>query len=420
MSAIENTVNNKCEAVANVTQEIKGIEILLEGVNCGNIRFEQNAKAQTTCEFDGAAAALAQASMAASSEQVLGLGIGANVDTSLQERTSTIKQKLKNECGSTAKIAQTLRDNKITIRPYTVPGSGGLFRKPDVIAASCEDIEFIQNADASAQCVAKVVMDAIEKSEQTKTSSQKVDALSGLLGGLLLPILLPIGILVILAIVFAVVRSMKSSSKGGTGAPPAGVPGAAPPASKATGANMASAVSSFLPALMGAASGKKTGKTPLLTGKNPLLGGGKNGNKTVPIIVLVVLGLVMWSKLKDSAVKAEGYTGYKPAQDYKQHRYQQLVDHQGLSQRSHVAEAFHSGGGDLECEDEGAGYHAYLKAPDYKLHRYQQSADHRGMAVAERFRGCDPNSELMNEPTGVAAYRPEDVWAEHEFQSTKW
>jgi hypothetical protein len=168
------------------------IRLDLTDTYCPDLTFKQTAKQKGECNMGSIAESLAEASMAMSKEQMIGLPVGMNVDSSLMERTSVIKQYLEQECGTD----QAIRNNmKIELRGTNL---------------TCKQLQAIQDADQTTQCIINAVTKAVTKDELEGSSKQTADLLGPLAGALTAlftgPVLILGGILLAIGIFFLLLR----------------------------------------------------------------------------------------------------------------------------------------------------------------------------------------------------------------------
>ena len=256
LSVIENTAATSCEQQADIDQTITGLDITLEGADCGNLSVINRAKASSNCDLNAMANALAEASMSMTQEQTNAMGIGFNVGTTKQERASIIKQRLEASCGSDTSIKQTISDQRWTIRPYET-------RSGEVIPANCDNLRFMNDADATTQCVAKTAIDAIEKTEQTADTSQTLKFSTPLIIGI-------VAVVIVIVIILVVVGMISGGKSNGT------------TNGTANGAAAQALSESDIASLLA----------------NTQQGGGFKRLKTrnIPWVVLAILGLVLYAR----------------------------------------------------------------------------------------------------------------------------
>jgi len=178
LSTIENVSKTSCSMNQAVDQSISGISVFMEESQCGDISFTQKAKIIGVCDMGAMAAALAEASTELTKDQVAALGIGMNVDTTIRDRASIIKQKLEQSCSSESLIKQNI--SGIVVR--LTKGS------------SCDTLKFIQDADLTTQCTIKVVMDSLDSDEFKGSFKQTVSFFAGFGIGKIILILVLLGI----------------------------------------------------------------------------------------------------------------------------------------------------------------------------------------------------------------------------------
>jgi hypothetical protein len=134
----------------------------LTDTNCDDIIFKQRVQQKAECNMGSIAESLAEASMAMSKEQMAGLPVGMNVDSSLMERTSVIKQYLEQQCQGDAAIRGNFR--------LALRGAG----------LSCKQLQGIQDADQTTQCIINAAIQAVTKDEAKGNVKQTADLLGPL------------------------------------------------------------------------------------------------------------------------------------------------------------------------------------------------------------------------------------------------
>lgn len=201
-NTIKNNMTANCRNLSDVNQTIEGITIELEGCSCGDVNLKNSATVNQSCDLDTVAGALADAVQGATTEQMLGLGLGANVSTDIQKNKTDILNTLTAECGSEALIKQRLANNTIKMKSQVVCVGGTLFRRPECIVVPCEcnNINVINDSNAGQQCVQSVVQDAVSTMTQQSASKQVIDALPNL-GALAMLALSPCIIIIILVVI---------------------------------------------------------------------------------------------------------------------------------------------------------------------------------------------------------------------------
>lgn len=187
MQTIENTSRTSCKSQSLIDQSIQGLNVDFSNAKCGDIVISNKAKAGSVCDLGAMAASLAQASMELNTQQTQGLGLpGISISTSVADRTNIMKQILESSCGSEQAIKQQI--NNVTFRF----GEG----------ASCNSLKFINDADVTTQCVAKVAAEALSKSQDVIKTTQTNDI------GLLFPLLILGGILLFVGILYGIYKYM--------------------------------------------------------------------------------------------------------------------------------------------------------------------------------------------------------------------
>jgi hypothetical protein len=184
---IDNESFSKCTNSNTVQQSMKGLNIELIGARCGDVAIQNKTKVNQKCDMGSIASALATASMNLNSEQTSTLGLAINVDTSVQDRSSIIKNKIEMECGNNSSIQQNIENVKLVMKPYE--DSSGRVYLPD-----CNTIKIINDADATSQCIMKLAIDALDKSDMSKKSRQTVNFPLGFGIGIIFILLLVIGV----------------------------------------------------------------------------------------------------------------------------------------------------------------------------------------------------------------------------------
>jgi len=152
---LQSTLSNNCKPNTNVRQVISDINFTLGGqASCGIIRFQNKARATATCNLDSTAQMLAEAMNNLTEKQKAGLGI--NVSNSQAINKATILTRLNNACGSASAVEQNIKGINFNI----------------IDQASCDLLEFMNDADATSVCVSNLVNQAFSKLENTAVKSQ--------------------------------------------------------------------------------------------------------------------------------------------------------------------------------------------------------------------------------------------------------
>lgn len=279
---IRNIMNATCTNVSDSEQTIKGINIKLQGCNAGNITLRNTKQLNQSCDMDVIANSLAESVQGATSEQVLGLGIGANVNIDKQNAKSQILTKLETECGSTDKVRQRVENNTIDLSPQCYGGEFlGIGRQ--CFPCSVENIELVNDSTAYQQCVQSVVSEAINRAKQESVSKQVIDALPDL-GALALLSLSPC-IIIVVIIILGMLKPKPSNADNAAIDLAKGDAGAK--------ANVNPVQKGMLEQL-----GKRSGDLKGLAGK--LFGGGsKLLTGEIPIIVVLIFALVWYGAMTD-------------------------------------------------------------------------------------------------------------------------
>jgi uncharacterized membrane protein YidH (DUF202 family) len=185
ISKIDQNMKMSCKPNAKVTQKITGARVVLKGsAKCDEINFINNSKVAVKCELDGVSDILASHVQDLTTKQKMDLGIGFNISSNENENKKNMKNYLEAKCGSSASAEQTLGDNAIELSDN----------------AGCKELNLINNADITSQCVMKLVADATDNAMQKSSTDQTVKW--DLLGiGMIIPIICCI-ICVISAVVF--------------------------------------------------------------------------------------------------------------------------------------------------------------------------------------------------------------------------
>lgn len=134
---------------------------------------------------------LAKASQALSSEQVQGLGLGLNVNSTVSERSTAIKQKLEQSCKSEQAIRQNL---SIDVKGKQL---------------DCKQLQGLNDADLTTQCVINTVMSTVNKDDFVNASKQKNDIIGGIMGLLSTPILILVGLILFIAALILLFRLLR-------------------------------------------------------------------------------------------------------------------------------------------------------------------------------------------------------------------
>jgi len=264
VSILENNAKANCKTSQNVQQTIQGLSISLVDSNCKDINVQNRAKVASQCELGAMASALAKASMDLSADQTATLGLGMNINTSEQERQSIIKNKIEANCGSDQNVKQTIEGQTISLKGST-----------------CNDINVMNDLDATSQCVLKLAFDAVDQSAAKGSTKQVVKFPLGLSIGLGLGV---VGIVVIAVIIFMVVKGKKKGEQGEAGEAGAGAAGETGP----------------MQGVAGEAGPMQGGRRRRRRGRGRTsVNGGQINWKNVPITVLGIMMLVWYAKMTD-------------------------------------------------------------------------------------------------------------------------
>lgn len=160
---VENVTKTSCEMRQAVDQSIENIRLDLTDTSCDNLSFTNRVKLVGTCNLDAVASALAEASADLTAEQTTALGIGINVNSTVRDRTNIIRNIIEQRCSSEQLAAQS-------IKGVTIIGRN----------LSCNQLQFLNEADVTTQCVMTAVMDAVTNDNFKAASKQTVDWFSGL------------------------------------------------------------------------------------------------------------------------------------------------------------------------------------------------------------------------------------------------
>lgn len=311
-SAITTDVKTNCQNQTGTEQTIKGLKINLAGCSCGDINIQNQAVVNQTCDLDQISGTIAEATQAATSSQVAGLGLFPNVNTTIAERTQAIKTKLEQKCGNFTNVKQTIENNEINMSPWCYPGKT-LLEARQCYPCSCGDINVVNAMTSQQQCIAKVVNETRDKLIQHAENEQKNSIIPDL-GSLLLFSLLPCIVIIVIIIIVNLAKKGKSA-QGGPDAGAAAVAaaqaknapaGAAAPA--AAGVNKGAFAQQFLGALAQpkagtATTGTKPGQVQQLLqlGQRFIKRGGARKNiatalEGLPIVVVILIAVVWFAK----------------------------------------------------------------------------------------------------------------------------
>jgi len=184
---VENTSKQACELRQATDQNITA-RLDLTDTYCPDLQFINRAKMVGTCNMGQMAEALAQASTKLSKEQTAGLGLNLNVNSTVAERTNVIKNLLESRCGNEGLIKQQLN--------LDIKGKN----------LNCKQLQAINDADMTTQCMANVIMQTLSKNEFEEASKQKTDILGGLTALMSAPFLIMGGILLAIGLLFIILR----------------------------------------------------------------------------------------------------------------------------------------------------------------------------------------------------------------------
>lgn len=184
---VENTSKQACELRQATDQNITA-RLDLTDTYCPDLQFINRSKMVGTCNMGQVAEALAQASTKLTKEQTAGLGVNLNVNSTVAERTNVIKNLLEARCANEGLIKQQLT--------LDLKGKN----------LSCRQLQAINDADLTTQCIANTVMQTLSSNEFAEASKQKTDILGGLTALLSAPILIMGGILLAIGLFFLMLR----------------------------------------------------------------------------------------------------------------------------------------------------------------------------------------------------------------------
>jgi hypothetical protein len=314
-SAITTDVSTNCQNQTGTEQTIRGLKIKVEGCGTGDINVRNEAVVNQVCDLDQISGTIAEATQAATSSQVAGLGLFPNVNTTIAERTQAIKTKLEQTCGNFADVKQTIENSEISLSPWCYPGKT-LLEARQCYPCQAGDINVVNNMTSQQQCIAKVVNETRDKLIQRAENEQKNSIIPDL-GSLLLFSLLPCIVIIVIIIIVNLAKKGKSSAGDTTGnAGLEAVAKAQAKAAPAAGDNAALggvAAAAAGNAATGAAKGFVTrnfakfipqGKTKFTTqlGKyGGIFKGGARKNiatalEGLPIVVVIIIAVVWFAK----------------------------------------------------------------------------------------------------------------------------
>ena len=165
-----------------------------------------------TCDLDQISGTIAEATQAATSSQVAGLGLFPNVNTTIADRTQAIKTRLSQKCGNFADVKQTIENSEISLSPWCYPGKT-LLEARQCYPCNTGDISVINNMTSQQQCIAKVVNETRDKLIQHAENEQKNSIIPDL-GSLLLFSLLPCIVIIVIIIIVNLAKKGKSAQGG--------------------------------------------------------------------------------------------------------------------------------------------------------------------------------------------------------------
>ena len=192
---VENTTKQACEQRLATDQSINA-RLDLTDTYCPNLQFINRAKLTSQCNMDQVADALAKASTKLNKEQTAGLGLNLNVDSSVDKRRNEIKNFLESRCGNEGLVKQSLA--------LDIKGKN----------LRCDQLQAINDADITTQCIANSVMRTLSTNEFEQASKQKTDILGGLTAFLTAPIWIMGGIILAIGLLFLVFRLFRGRAKG--------------------------------------------------------------------------------------------------------------------------------------------------------------------------------------------------------------
>jgi len=179
MAVVENSTKSSCKNRQAVDQEIEGIRVSFKGSKCKDILVSNRATLMGDCKMDSIAQALAQQTMELTKEQAAGLTLPGtfNISMDMQERTNIIKQHLEQECGSEQAVKQKLKNQVFE------------FENSD-----CGTLQFVNDANLTAQCVSKVVQDALSKQKDVIDIKQTNEVSPWAILAIMIPLLIIVGV----------------------------------------------------------------------------------------------------------------------------------------------------------------------------------------------------------------------------------
>lgn len=173
-----NQLSNSCEASNDIIQVFENNKIIVTDSDCKNIVSGNQAKAVANCDSDSISKLLSSYSGELTEEQMAGLGF--NITDTQTDIQGKIKSIIESSCGSSTKIKQTLNNSTL-----------------EISNSNCDLAGFMNKADASSSCIAKLVNDTLDQIETKTTKTSK-----GFLSDPLVWIMLILGIIILVLIIF--------------------------------------------------------------------------------------------------------------------------------------------------------------------------------------------------------------------------
>lgn len=163
-TVVDNVTKTSCGPQRQAVNQNMGVNLDLTNTRCSNLSFVNKAVTVSDCNLGAISEALAKETTGMTSEQVAGLGLGLNVNSSIQDRTAKISNYLEQSCGNETAINQTLN---IRVRGENL---------------DCNQLQGLNEASATQQCIMAAVAKQVDTSKFQNASAQKTDILGGLTG----------------------------------------------------------------------------------------------------------------------------------------------------------------------------------------------------------------------------------------------
>ncbi len=157
ISTVTNSLDNNCSGSSNVAQTIKDSSVTLRGnAKCDTVTFKNTGSISQTCDMESISNAIADLAADIKDEQTaeaFGLNVSMDQSTYASQAANLIKQK----CSNFSDVQQEIANINVILEDE----------------ASCDALEFMNNASVEQTCVMKTVMDGLAKLDVVEETGQE-------------------------------------------------------------------------------------------------------------------------------------------------------------------------------------------------------------------------------------------------------